>query len=225
MALSSSGLGSGMDIDGLVSKLMNIETRPLLQLQQKQQVFESKISAVGQVKSGLASFQSALKALQDPAKYQTLSSSSSDKDVAEISAGAKAPVGGFSLKVETLAAAQKLSSSIFTSSKTAINGAAEETLSFSFGTTSGATFTPLSGSTQKDVKIPANATPEQEEALLKAAMSRPIDKSVSAVTGGDISRFQRSTMPSRSSSSPQASSAPARSAGASAESVQRTPPK
>jgi pilus assembly protein CpaB len=60
-----------------------------------------------------------------------------------------------------------------------------------------------------DVKIPANATPEQEEALLKAAMSRPIDKSVSAVTGGDISRFQRSTMPSRSSSSPQASSAPA----------------
>lgn len=169
MALSSSGLGSGMDIDGLVSKLMNIETRPLLQLQQKQQVFESKISAVGQVKSGLASFQSALKALQDPAKYQTLSSTSSDKDVAEISAGAKAPVGGFSLKVETLAAAQKLSSSIFASSKTAINGATEETLSFSFGTTSGATFTPLSGSTQKDVKIPANATLEQvRDAVNKA---------------------------------------------------------
>lgn len=169
MALSSSGLGSGMDIDGLVSKLMNIETRPLLQLQQKQQVFESKISAVGQVKSGLASFQSALKALQDPAKYQTLSSTSSDKDVAEISAGAKAPVGGFSLKVETLAAAQKLSSGIFTSSKTAINGATEETLSFSFGTTSGATFTPLSGSTQKDVKIPANATLEQmRDAVNKA---------------------------------------------------------
>ncbi|RKQ62117.1 flagellar hook-associated protein 2 [Vogesella indigofera] len=169
MALSSSGLGSGMDIDSLVSKLMNIETRPLLKLQQKQQVFESKISAVGQVKNGLASFQAALKALQDPAKYQTLSSTSSDKDVAEISAGAKAPVGGFSLKVETLAAAQKLSSSIFTSSKTAINGAAEETLSFSFGTTSGATFTPLSGSTQKDVKIPANATLEQvRDAVNKA---------------------------------------------------------
>lgn len=169
MALSSSGLGSGMDIDSLVSKLMNIETRPLLQLQQKQQVFESKISAVGQVKSSLASFQAALKALQDPAKYQTLSSTSSDKDVAEISAGAKAPVGGFSLKVETLAAAQKLSSGIFASSKTAINGATEETLSFSFGTTSGATFTPLSGSTQKDVKIPANATLEQvRDAVNKA---------------------------------------------------------
>ncbi|MDC7708128.1 flagellar filament capping protein FliD [Vogesella indigofera] len=169
MALSSSGLGSGMDIDSLVSKLMNIETRPLLKLQQKQQLFESKISAVGQVKSGLASFQAALKALQDPAKYQALSSSSSDKDVAEISAGAKAPVGGFNLKVETLAAAQKLSSSLFTNSKSAINGATEETLSFSFGTTSGATFTQLSGSTQKDVKIPANATLEQvRDAVNKA---------------------------------------------------------
>lgn len=50
-----------------------------------------------------------------------------------------------------------------------------------------------------DVNIPANATPDQEEKLLKAAMSRPIDKGVSAVTGGDISRFQRSTMPSQTS--------------------------
>lgn len=55
-----------------------------------------------------------------------------------------------------------------------------------------------------DINIPANASPEQEEALLKAAMSRPMDKSPSAVTGGDVSRFQRSTMPIKSPSAPQA---------------------
>lgn len=44
-----------------------------------------------------------------------------------------------------------------------------------------------------DVQIPANATPEQEEKLLKAAMARPIDKTASFVTGADVSRFQRST--------------------------------
>jgi pilus assembly protein CpaB len=44
------------------------------------------------------------------------------------------------------------------------------------------------------VNIPANATPEQEEKLLKAAMARPIDNGVSSVTGGDVSRFQRSNM-------------------------------
>ena len=46
-----------------------------------------------------------------------------------------------------------------------------------------------------DVNIPANATREQEERLLKAAMSRPIDKGTSFATGGDVSRFQRSTPP------------------------------
>jgi len=48
-----------------------------------------------------------------------------------------------------------------------------------------------------DIKIPANATPEQEEKLLKAAMARPIDKGATFSTGGDVSRFQRSTVPSK----------------------------
>lgn len=48
-----------------------------------------------------------------------------------------------------------------------------------------------------DIEIPANATPEQEEKLLQAAMTRPIDKGVSFVTGGDVSRFQRSTVPTK----------------------------
>jgi pilus assembly protein CpaB len=47
-----------------------------------------------------------------------------------------------------------------------------------------------------DVNIPANATPEQEEKMLRQAMARPIDKGISSVTGGDVSRFQRSTKPS-----------------------------
>ncbi|MGY6635605.1 MAG: Flp pilus assembly protein CpaB [Erythrobacter sp. SCN 62-14] len=46
-----------------------------------------------------------------------------------------------------------------------------------------------------DVNIPAGATREQEERLLKAAMARPIDKNASFSTGGDVSRFQRSTPP------------------------------
>ena len=46
-----------------------------------------------------------------------------------------------------------------------------------------------------DVKLPDNATPEQEEKLLKAAMAEPNDGKTSFVTGGDVSRFQRSTVP------------------------------
>lgn len=48
-----------------------------------------------------------------------------------------------------------------------------------------------------DVKIPDDATPEEEEKLLRAAMSRPSDKATTYVTGGDVSRFQRSSKPSQ----------------------------
>ncbi|MFY8047478.1 MAG: Flp pilus assembly protein CpaB [Erythrobacter sp.] len=50
-----------------------------------------------------------------------------------------------------------------------------------------------------DVQIPEGATPEQEEKLLKAAMARPIDKGTTFVTGGDVSRFQRKTVPPQES--------------------------
>lgn len=46
-----------------------------------------------------------------------------------------------------------------------------------------------------DIAIPANATPEQEEKLIKAALARPIDKGTTFSTGGDVSRFQRKTLP------------------------------
>jgi pilus assembly protein CpaB len=57
-----------------------------------------------------------------------------------------------------------------------------------------------------NVQIPAGATPEQEEKLLKAAAGQPMDKGVSFVTGADVSRFQRSTVPSKAPA--QAAAAP-----------------
>ncbi|MFM7403776.1 MAG: Flp pilus assembly protein CpaB [Erythrobacter sp.] len=63
-----------------------------------------------------------------------------------------------------------------------------------------------------DVQIPANATPEQEEQMLKAAMGRPMDKGTTFSTGGDVSRFQRSTVPSQRPKAAAAASAPSESA-------------
>ncbi|WFL78045.1 Flp pilus assembly protein CpaB [Altererythrobacter arenosus] len=48
-----------------------------------------------------------------------------------------------------------------------------------------------------DVVIPSDATPEEEEALLRAAMNRPIETTTTFSTGGDVSRFERSTVPPR----------------------------
>ncbi|MCB2066883.1 MAG: Flp pilus assembly protein CpaB [Erythrobacter sp.] len=51
-----------------------------------------------------------------------------------------------------------------------------------------------------EVTMPANATPEEEERLLRAAMSRPGEGATTFQTGGDVSRFQRRTIPPRGSS-------------------------
>jgi pilus assembly protein CpaB len=53
-----------------------------------------------------------------------------------------------------------------------------------------------------NVQIPAGATPEQEERLLKAAAGQPMDKGASFVTGADVSRFQRSTVPTKTPDRP-----------------------
>ena len=75
------------------------------------------------------------------------------------------------------------------------------------------------------VKVPNGANKAEEEKFLKNAMHRPMEGASSYVTGGDVSRFQRSTVPSpnqvarasaaamynRPSTGPSANASPARS--------------
>src|SRR5881398_1004217 len=48
-----------------------------------------------------------------------------------------------------------------------------------------------------DVKIPANANPAQEKQMLLAISNRPNDTDTTFTTGGDVSRFQRRTVPAK----------------------------
>ncbi len=53
------------------------------------------------------------------------------------------------------------------------------------------------------VKVPAGASKEQEDKLLSQAMNRPIEGGTTFVTGGDVSRFQRKSMPSQQNAASQ----------------------
>jgi pilus assembly protein CpaB len=48
-----------------------------------------------------------------------------------------------------------------------------------------------------DVKIPANASPAQERQMLLSYAERPMDTNTTYTTGGDVSRFQRRTVPAK----------------------------
>ena len=46
-----------------------------------------------------------------------------------------------------------------------------------------------------ELKVPAGASKEEEELLIQQAMNRPVEGATTYVTGGDVSRFQRSSKP------------------------------
>ena len=48
-----------------------------------------------------------------------------------------------------------------------------------------------------EVKVPAGTNPAQEKQMLLALANRPIDNNTTFSTGGDVSRFQRRTVPAR----------------------------
>jgi pilus assembly protein CpaB len=48
-----------------------------------------------------------------------------------------------------------------------------------------------------DVKVPENVNPAQERQMLLAVANRPMDNSTTFSTGGDVSRFQRRSVPAR----------------------------
>jgi len=48
-----------------------------------------------------------------------------------------------------------------------------------------------------EVKVPAGANPADEKQMLLAMANRPIDSNTTFSTGGDVSRFQRRTVPAR----------------------------
>jgi len=51
-----------------------------------------------------------------------------------------------------------------------------------------------------DVKVPVGASPAQEKQMLLSFANRPLDSNTTFSTGGDVSRFQRRTVPGKESS-------------------------
>jgi pilus assembly protein CpaB len=64
-----------------------------------------------------------------------------------------------------------------------------------------------------DVKVPVGANPAQERQMLLAIANRPQDGNTTFSTGGDVSRFQRRTVPARLQDPAQAAQAMAKGLG------------
>lgn len=114
--ISFSGLGSGLDIQGIVDALVNAEGQPKQQLLQQQlSGYNTTLSAIGQLKSGVSSVQTAADALQNLDTFRTRSTTVSDSTILSASAAPGTAVGTYQVQVQQLATADKWASSGFTS--------------------------------------------------------------------------------------------------------------
>lgn len=139
MAISSPGIGSGLDVNSIVTQLMTVENQPLTALNNKVASYQAKLSGYGQIKSALSQFQSAVQGLSSPTQFQSVTATLADTTVATASASAGTTAGSYALEVSSLAHAQKLVSAGQASTSVAIGGGTATTLTFDFGTIAGGT--------------------------------------------------------------------------------------
>ena len=154
--LASPGIGSGLDVSGIISKLMEIEQRPLTQLNTREAKQQAQLSAFGSLKSALSSFQDSVKALSKPSLFNGFKATLADTTLAAVSTSSSAAAGTHQIEVQSLAQAQKIKSETFSAMDTVIGSGS---LTIEFGTYDEGTFTANADKIAKTITIdPAKST-------------------------------------------------------------------
>jgi flagellar hook-associated protein 2 len=121
--IQSLGIGSGLDVQTLVSKLVAAERGPAdARLTRQAQDIASGVSSLGSLKGALSSFQSAVQSLSTNAQFQVMSTSTADNTVFTASATGSAAPGNYSVMVQQLAQPEQLISTAFVGGSSAVVG-------------------------------------------------------------------------------------------------------
>jgi flagellar hook-associated protein 2 len=130
-SIVSSGVGSGLDVQSLVNQLVQAEGQPKsLRLDTEEAKVQAKVSALGSLRSALATFRDTVATLKSLDKFQGRQVALASPDFFSATATSAAVPGTYSIEVEQLAAAHKLQSSAFATAATVVGTG---TLSISTG--------------------------------------------------------------------------------------------
>jgi flagellar hook-associated protein 2 len=131
--ITSTGLGSGLDINTIVTQLVAAEQGPQTkQMDKKEATLQAQISALGSIKSAMSSFKSSLAALRYSSQLNKFSATSSDTNTLTASAFTNADAANYKVEVNQLALSQGLTSQTYASASTVVGTG---TLNIRFGTT------------------------------------------------------------------------------------------
>ncbi len=154
--ISSVGIGSGLDANGIIAKLVALEKQPLTALATRATNIQSQISAFGQIQSQFSALADVASRISDATTWSARSASSSNTNAATITAARSANATSFTLDIDALALRQSISSPPLTAGAAVGAG----TLSLQLGTWAsvGTSFTPASGSAAVVIAVGAADT-------------------------------------------------------------------
>ncbi len=104
--ITSTGIGSGLDIGAIVSSLTTaFGAAQTSQLTNQQNTLDAQVSAYGTFTAALDTFKLALPALEDPSQLAGFAATVADKNIASATTSSDAVAGTYSLQVNNLATA------------------------------------------------------------------------------------------------------------------------
>ncbi|PCJ33302.1 MAG: flagellar cap protein [Gammaproteobacteria bacterium] len=153
MTIQVSGLATGLDVDKIITSLMEIEEFPINRLETKIEIAEAQISAYGQLSSAVSTFQDAMSNLSSLSSFKILSSESSDESVLTVSTDAGATTGIYNVEVIQLAKNDKIATQAYNNASSTVG---EGTLTISTGADSFDFVIDSSNSSVQDIRDAIN---------------------------------------------------------------------
>jgi len=158
-SITSTGIGSGLDVAGILDKLMAVEERPLTMLREAATTLNTRLSNVGKLQGYFSAMRDKANALTAPTLWGGTTATSSDSASVKVSTGTNAAAGSYAINVQRLAAGQTVSGAPLASSASTLS---EGSLTIELGTygsgSPAADFTAKAGSSPVTIDIGAGDT-------------------------------------------------------------------
>lgn len=176
--ISSPGIGSGLDVQSIVSQLVALEKAPLKQLQTQATSFQTKLSTYGTIKSQFSALGDAAAKLASPSGWSAVTATSSNSAAIGVTVAAGAPATSLTMAVQQLAKAQSTASTAVATG----SGVGSGSMTIELGAWSGSSFTAGSGT-----PVSVTINPGEDTLAEIAAKINDADAGVSATVLKDAS--------------------------------------
>jgi flagellar hook-associated protein 2 len=184
-SISSPGIGSGLDIAGIVNKLVAAEGQPTAnRLDRKEANLQARLSAYGTLKGALATLQSKLDNLGKLATFQSRSASSSNQTAFTVTASSDAAAANYNVSIADLAASQTLTTDPLAAFSSTTAAVGTGSLTFRFGTTVSSPYGFTQNTDKGTFTIDIDATNNSLEGIAKAVNEADIGVRASIINNG-----------------------------------------